>query len=343
MILKSLSIGSSGRKCGPGSVWVVTWFALLICTGSEAASFVLPPADQSVIGSLERVTARHEDTLADIGRRFGVGYRELRIANPSLDPWLPGEGAEVLLPTRYVLPDAPRRGRVLSLAEMRIFYYPPPPDRNSARVVTYPVSIGRQDWSTPLGATHVQSKMQDPSWYPPASVREEHAAEGEPLPVVVPPGPDNPLGRHALRLARPGYLIHGTNKPYGIGMRVTHGCIRMTPEDIDELYQAVPVGTPVHIVHQPFKLGWHADRLYLEVHPPLESDPASPLEDPGQLMYTLVWATRLRPELSIDWDQVEAMVARPMGVPSVVATPESDAVNRDDGGARAPGFLIEPR
>ena len=324
------------------SGWAAGWFALLVCTGSEATSFILPPSDQSVIGSLERVSVRYEDTLVDIGRRFGVGYRELRIANPGLDPWLPGEGAEVLLPTRYVLPDAPRKGLVLNLAEMRIYYYPLPSRGEPARVVSYPVSIGRQDWSTPLGTTRVQSKVQNPPWYPPASIREEHAAEGEPLPAVVPPGPDNPLGRYALRLARPGYLIHGTNKPYGIGMRVTHGCIRLTPEDIVELFEAVTVGTPVHIVHQPFKLGWFADMLYLEVHPPLESDPASPLENPGQLIDILVWATRLRPELRIDWQRVEAMVARPTGVPAVVATAEPDHSDPDNDGASPVGPHGEP-
>ncbi len=311
--------------------WVAVCFAGLVCAGSEAASFVLPPADQSVVGTLERVSVRHEDTLADVGRRFGVGYRELRIANPDLDPWLPGEGAEVLLPTRYVLPDAPRKGLVLNLAEMRIYHYPSPRPGEVARVLTYPVSIGRQDWSTPLGATHVQAKVRDPYWYPPASIREEHAADGDPLPDVVPPGPDNPLGRYALRLARPGYLIHGTNKPYGIGMRVTHGCIRLTPEDIEQLFQVVGVGTPVQIVHQPFKLGWQAGMLYLEVHPPLEADPASPLEDPGQLIDTLVWATRFRPELHIDWERVEAMVARPSGVPAVIATAEPQQLRGSQG------------
>ena len=312
----------AGTSCRVRGAWASTGLALLACTGSPAASFLLPPADQSVIGTLEHVTVRHEDTLADIGRRFGVGYRELRIANPRLDPWLPGEGAEVLLPTRYVLPDTPRKGLVLNLAEMRIYYYLQNRQGEAPRVVTYPVSIGRQDWSTPLGATSIQAKVRDPHWYPPASIREEHAAQGEPLPAVVPPGPDNPLGRHALRLARPGYLIHGTNKPFGIGMRVTHGCIRLTPEDVEELYAVVQVGTPVHVIHQPFKLGWQAGMLYLEVHPPLEADPASPLEDPGQLVDTLIWATRLQPELRIDWERVEAMVTQPTGVPAVVATAE---------------------
>ncbi len=309
-----------GAKVSLRVAWAAVVMALSVSTGSLAASFVLPPADQAVIGTLERISARYEDTLADIGRRFGVGYRELRIANPDLDPWLPGEGAEVLLPTRYILPETPREGVVLNLAEMRIYYYPPPRRNELAQVFTYPVSIGRRDWSTPLGVTEIQAKVRDPHWYPPASIREEHAADGDPLPDVVPPGPDNPLGRHALRLARPGYLIHGTNKPYGIGMRVTHGCIRLAPEDIEELFETVGVGTPVHVVHQPFKLGWHAGMLDLEVHPPREADPASPLEDPGQLFDTLVWATRLRPELHIDWERVQTMVARPSGVPAVIAT-----------------------
>jgi L,D-transpeptidase ErfK/SrfK len=157
---------------------------------------------------------------------------------------------------------------------MRLYYFPPPEPGIPPAVQTYPVSIGRMDWATPLGETKLVRKDRDPAWYPPESIREEHAAQGDPLPRVVPPGPDNPLGKYALRLEIPGYLIHGTNKAFGVGMRVSHGCIRMLPEDIAELFARIPVGTPVRIINQPVKAGWYGGDLYLEVHPPLEEDQA---------------------------------------------------------------------
>jgi L,D-transpeptidase ErfK/SrfK len=142
-----------------------------------------------------------------------------------------------------------------------------------ALVTTYPVSVGRMDWKTPLGASKIVRKQKDPAWHPPKSVIEEALAKGEePPPKVVPPGPDNPLGQYALRLNLPGYLIHGTNKPWGVGMRVTHGCVRLLPEHIEQLFAQVKVGTQVHLVNQPVKLGWQGDRLFIEVHPPLEED-----------------------------------------------------------------------
>jgi len=195
------------------------------------------------------------------------------IANPDVDVWLPGEGTEVLLPTRYVLPPGPREGIVLNLAEYRMYYYPPAKEGERGEVMTFPMSIGRMDWATPLGRTRIVAKAKNPAWYPPESVRAEHEAEGRPLPRIVPPGPDNPLGDHAMRLGLPGYLIHGTNRPAGVGMRVTHGCIRMFPEDIEYLFAQVGLDTPVRIVNEPLKLGWDGDDLFIEVHRTLESAP----------------------------------------------------------------------
>lgn len=292
----------------------------LAASSGWAAAFVLPPKDQGVVGYLEHTLARYEDTLPDIARRYDVGFRELRLANPGVDTWLPGETTEILIPTRFVLPAAPRKGIVLNLAEMRLYYYPKPRRGEPAKVLTFPVSIGREGWSTPVGATRIAAKQAKPIWYPPKSVREEHAADGEELPTAVPPGPDNPLGEFALRLGLPGYLIHGTNRPYGIGMEVTHGCIRLYPEDVEQLFHAVPVGTPVTIVDQPFKLGWQADMLYLEIHPPFSPDLAPKPLDLQPIVNALVWETRARPEYRVEWARVEEMVRRPIGVPMVVAT-----------------------
>jgi L,D-transpeptidase ErfK/SrfK len=246
--------------------------AALTLQHTRAQTFVLPPSDVDLVGALQTVMAKHEDTLLDIARRYDVGQDEMMLANKDIDRWLPGDGTETLVPTRFILPQAKRTGMVLNVPEMRLYFFPAPRAGNAAVVQTYPVSIGRMDWATPLGGTAIASKTRNPSWRPPESIRSEHAADGTPLPEIVPPGPDNPLGNYALRLTRPGYLIHGTNRPYGVGMRVTHGCVRMYPEDIEALFPDVPVGTPVQIVNQPVKLGWLADTLFIEVHPPLDEE-----------------------------------------------------------------------
>ena len=244
---------------------------------------VLDNATDSVVGEVRFVRAREDETLVDIAREFDLGYDQIVKANPGVDRWIPGEGTEVILPHRYILPSAARHGVVLNIAELRVYYYPSAGKGVPRDVLTYPVSIGRMDWRTPLGETKVVRKERDPTWHPPASIREEHARDGDALPVVVPGGaPDNPLGRFALRLGIPSYLIHGVDerKAFGIGMRVTHGCIRMYPEDIEDLFEVVPTGTPVLIVDEPIKVGRKGKRVFLSVYQPLddgEHDEAVPL------------------------------------------------------------------
>jgi L,D-transpeptidase ErfK/SrfK len=239
-----------------------------------AQRFALPSHFDEVVGGMVTVAATREETLLDIARRFDVGQEEILMANPSVDRWLPAEGAEVVLPTVYVLPRTPRTGLVLNVPEMRLYFYPPREPVQQAVVHTFPVSIGRMDWSTPLGHTRIVEKTENPSWHPPKSIIAERLSNGSPPPEVIPPGPDNPLGRFALRLGLPGYLIHSTNKPYGVGMRVTHGCVRMYPEDIELLYPLVAKGTSVVILNEPVKVGWLGDALFVEIHPPLEEERA---------------------------------------------------------------------
>lgn len=234
--------------------------------------FMLEAPGQSVVGEPQIVFARGTDTFSDLAREYGLGYDELVDANPGIDPWLPGEGTAVLLPTQYVLPDVPKRGVVLNIASKRLFYFPAVADGQPQEVLTFPIGIGRVGWETPLGVTTVVSRATDPHWYVPASIRKEHAEMGDPLPAVVPPGPDNPLGTHVLKLEMPGYLIHGTNQPYGVGMRVSHGCVRLYPENIELLYELVDIGEPVRIVNEPFLLGSLGGELYFESHAPLEDD-----------------------------------------------------------------------
>ena len=235
-------------------------------------TFTLDAADQSVVGEPEVVFATEADTLSDLARTYGLGYDDIIAANPGIDPWLPGAGTPIVLPTQYVLPDAEHRGVILNIATKRLFYFPAAEEGEPQQVLTYPIGIGRVGWETPLGETTVVSKAKDPHWWVPASVRREHSEMGDPLPSVVPPGPNNPLGHRVLKLDMPGYLIHGTNAPYGVGMRVSHGCVRLYPENIEFLFDLVAVGEAVLIINEPYQFGQRDGTLFFEAHEPLEDD-----------------------------------------------------------------------
>ena len=296
----------------------------VFATAASAAGEYWLADGSEVVGGVQVIKARYEDTFVALARTYDVGYEALRQANPDVDPWLPGEGTEIVIPTRFVLPRAPHTGIVINIAELRLYYFPAShgtapdgADPNGRQVITHPISIGQMDWSTPLGTTTVVRKVVNPSWYPPKSIREEHAAENDILPRVVPPGPDNPLGKYKLSLGLPGYLIHGTNKPAGVGMRVSHGCIRLFPEDIEALFKIVPVGTPVHIVNQPAKLGWGSDGgLYLEAHQPLAEHAAEhSLTDFTRLF---VAATEER-RVDVNWALAERVMKLARGIPEFVS------------------------
>ncbi len=297
--------------------------ALLAAMPAPAGEYPLPPEGSDSIGEMVTVFTEAHETLLDLARRYGLGYEEITNANPGVDPWLPGAGTAVVVPKQRLLPRAPRTGIVINLPEHRLYWYPPTPAGKQPVVWTFPVSIGKMDWNTPLGRTTIVSKAKDAPWIPPKSVREEHAKRGEPLPAVVPGGPDNPMGRYKMALGIPGgaYLIHGTNRPAGIGMQVTHGCMRLYPEDIETLYGMVPIGTPVTIVNQPYKWGWHDGELLIEVHPALQEDVSTPptLTDLTRL---IVEATREEP-LAIDWIGAERIWREARGIPTAVAAQPS--------------------
>lgn len=280
--------------------------------GARAETVPLPPADVDLIGQVRVVQASYEDTLLDIARRGGLGYNEIKMANRGVDPWMPGEGTRVTLPTQHILPMAPREGIVINLPEMRMYYFPPAKG-NLPQVVTYPLSIGRYDWRSPLGVTKITQKVPNPSWTPPESIRIEHAERGDILPRVVPAGPDNPLGQYALRLGFHGYLIHGTNRPYGIGMRVTHGCLRLYPEHIAALFGQVTPGMKVTFVSQPFKLGQAFGVTYLEVHPPLKEEQGRKAGALGEISRLL--AERGVSTAAVDWVTVRRELDKPRGMP----------------------------
>ena len=236
--------------------------AWLLASSAVADSSELPkghfllPEEGNMVGQVYTVTATEEDTLLDIARAHNVGYEEIRMANPDTSLWVPGEGTEVTIPGQYILPDEARSGIVINVAELRLYYYPEVAEGETPRVETYPIGIGRDAYNTPLGVTETTMRLETPAWYPPESIRREAAERGDPAPAVVPPGADNPLGEYAILLDIPGYLIHGTNQPDGIGMRASRGCIRMHPEDIESVFWRVPVGTQVNIIDSPIKVGW---------------------------------------------------------------------------------------
>ncbi len=216
-----------------------------------------PRSAATVIGIPGVHVASHRDTLLDIARLHHLGYRELLQANPGTDPWRPGEGAWITLPSQWILPDAPRQGLVLNMPEMRLYHYLP-----GSRVRTFPLGVGQEGQETPAGYFRIGQKRTDPVWYVPVSIQKEMENPRK----TVPPGPDNPLGRYWMRLSRTTYGIHGTNNPWAIGRRVTHGCIRLYPEDIAFLYPRVPKGTPVQVIYQHAKVGVRDGRAYFQIY-----------------------------------------------------------------------------
>jgi L,D-transpeptidase ErfK/SrfK len=276
--------------------------------------------NRGIVGGLAVISTHEGDTLPDIARHFGLGYTEITLANPDVRPWTPQMNARVLLPLQFILPDTPHQGMVLNLANMRLFYYSV---KQPGALFTYPIGIGREEWNTPLGQTTIIAKKANPVWAPPESVRREHAEKGDPLPAVVPPGPDNPLGQYALSLGFNSYLIHGTNKPYGVGMQVSHGCVRLYPEDIKALFKKTSVGTRVRIVHQPYLAAWDGDRLYLEAHEPLEKW----ADQKKQLQKSLLKKLRRTADqkgLAVDWEKVGRILQRSDGIPTPILASSPD-------------------
>lgn len=320
-------------KLAPKTISSVLALLVLLCfsVSAGADSYPLPPPGQSLVGTKHWIHSKSSDTLAAIARRFDLGHNAIVNANPGVDPWLPGEDTLIHLPMRHLLPDAPRKGIVINLAEQRLYYYPESDNEEQAVVITHPVGIGREAWETPLGKTRITHKIPSPAWYPPASIRKEHAENGDPLPRVVPAGPDNPLGHFALRLGMPEYLIHGTNKPRGVGMRVSHGCIRLYPEDIALLFTRAAKGTAVNIVDQPYKVGWYQGQLYLEAHPDPRTEEKKASKKkvqgnklPTKLLHMVQSAVMKHPDMRIAWNRVANTYKQLTGMPVRITKKQPD-------------------
>lgn len=287
--------------------------ALVAFTPLAAAA---PVYNKDYVGKMEMYRAKYEDTLVHLARKNGLGFVEMRAANPTLDPWIPGEGARIILPTQSLLPDAPREGIVLNLAEMKLYLFETP----GAAPIVYAISPGREGLNTPVGSTTIQSKKVGPTWRPTARMRKEDPT----LKEFYPPGPDNPLGTHALYLGWPEMRIHGTNKPYAIGRRASSGCIRMYPESIKDIYNRVPVGTKITSVDQPVKVGWIEDKMYVEVSPTQEQ--SLEIERIGDLKSYEITAEDMRRITTkagpfadrIDWESVRKAVREHRGYPVAV-------------------------
>jgi L,D-transpeptidase ErfK/SrfK len=281
----------------------------LLPLGAAAAGLLDP------FGGVRETTsyrAAYEDTLLDVARRFKLGYVEIVAANPGIDPWIPGEGTNVVLPTVHLAPDAPREGIIVNLGDMRLYWF----ERPGAPMQSFPIGIGRDGLTTPIGTTEIVRKTKDPVWRPTPRMRAEDPA----LPEAVPPGLDNPLGHRAMYLGWSQYLIHGTNKPLGIGRRASSGCVRMYPEDIEYLFDRVAGGTKVTVVDQPIKLAWIDGALYIEAHPSqAQSDQIEmsgkfePILDSRVVDQVLAVAGAQAPTL--DWSRIRAATIERRGYP----------------------------
>ncbi len=271
------------------------------------------PVKGDLAGELQVFTTSYEDTFAGIGNEQAMGYLELVKANPGIDPWLPGEGTMITLPRMYIMPDTPREGIVINLAEYRLYYFA------EDGVQVYPVGVGTEENPSPLTNAKVTMPLESPAWYPPASIRAEYEASGDYLPKMIPPGPGNPLGTHALMLSEKGYLIHGTNKQFGVGMAVSHGCFRMYNEDISRFVYQVEKGTPVQVIREPVKIGVSGGEIWLEVHRPREDYTAKDREQLWREVMEKVEAFQQRhPEIQVKRQSIEVAVDQADGIPTMI-------------------------
>jgi len=323
-----MAVGKKSIRWGRHGGIAAASIALLALAGADRAQatvYALSSPDATVVGEDQTVETIYEDTLYDLARKYSLGSEELIRVNPGVDPWLPGAGKKLIVPGRHILPPGPREGIIVNLPEHRLYYFPKPKRGGPIEVITYPVSIGKMDWRTPLGTTQVIGKQKNPTWYPPESVRKEHAEAGDPLPASVPSGPDNPLGLFAMRLAagKGTYLIHGTNNPIAVGLAVTHGCIRMYPDDVAALFPLVAVGTKVRLINQPVKVAWVDGELLLEAHPPVDAQGQSfepDIEQFAEMLRTAVGDATV----AIHWDYAREVLQKADGVIATVALAADD-------------------
>ncbi|MBI2963015.1 MAG: L,D-transpeptidase family protein [Deltaproteobacteria bacterium] len=301
--------------------------------------FELDAADPStVVGNPKGYTFAKGDTLYDVARHLGLGINEVTDAYPDLDRWIPPEGESVPFPTWWVLPESDAQGVVVNIPEMRLYYFPSSAPRGPRTVITYPVGLGRDDWRTPTGKFRVTEKTVDPTWVIPDSIRDEHLRErGDPRKVIPGGDPANPLGHYRMRLSLPLYGIHGTNIPWGVGMEVSHGCIRLYPEDIERLFAIVPVGSPGEILYQPVKIGARDGEIYVEAHQDIYSTGLDYLEAARSILRRKGW------ESLVDRGRLAEALQSRAGMPTAVSQGRPLLRHPDPGPAEAQQGRDGPR
>lgn len=291
---------------------------MLLCSRAFSATYDIKK-DSDIVGMIAYYRVGAEDTLYSIAQKFDLGIVELMAANPGVDPWIPRKNSIITIPSAYILPHGKRSGVVINLPELRMFFF-----KDAKTVMTFPVGIGREGWQTPIGDTTIILKRKDPVWIPPASI----LAENPDLPKIIPAGPDNPMGQYALSLGWQSFAIHGTNKPYGIGLRSSHGCIRMYPEDIEELFQLVRKGTKVTVIDNPYKLGWRNNVLYLEATPTQEQlDAIADRKKPETIIPSEIYSQIekiMTDNGGVDWHIVDEAIITRSGVPVAIGSREGE-------------------
>lgn len=287
----------------------VTAMGLFSSNAALGSTYDITPGSD-VVGENQVTQANAGEDLGDVGRRFNIGTYEMIEANPNVNFDHPQNADKILIPSRRILPPGPRKGIVINLAEMRIYYYHP----NESKVSTYPIGIGQDGWSTPIGTNRIIRMRKDPIWVPPDSIRENYEQNGKELPAQVPAGPNNPLGRYALTTGFENIVIHGSPWPQGIGVRSSHGCLRMNNADVEELYSMVKVNTPVRIIHQAVKIGKSGEDLFLEAHVPVDEQEYTETFTVQQQLQDIM--NRYGKEkVSVRWDVVEKLRSKNHGYP----------------------------
>ncbi len=300
-------------------MWGVALAALALgSTASRAAVFTVPK-DGSLIGHDKVVYSKASDTLLGIARKYSVGYWEIQSANPHVHVWLPGQGTRVVIPGRFILPPVPRKGIVINLPAHRLFYFPRAHGHDQPIVITYPAGTGIKGFVTPVGVTRIIRKVPHPVWIPTKHILEYHAKMGDPIPKIYPAGPNNPMGEWALEtaLSHGEIYIHGTNNPMAIGMSVSHGCVRLYPEDIAALFPVVPVGTPVNVVNDPILATVQDGKLYLAISPPVDSGNVPARPDYGVISKVIDQAIG-NAVVAIDWNRVRSIAVHATGMPELI-------------------------
>jgi L,D-transpeptidase ErfK/SrfK len=295
-----------------GAFWIL-WFGLMWAPAEGQArgafSYRFPstgkgisPGANTVIGMSAQHTVKLKETLLDIARDYGLGYNEMEDLYPKLDPWVPPEGTELLIPTQWILPQPTKAEILINVAELRLYYFL----KKINMVKTYPIGIGDLGWFTPLGFFKVNEKRVHPTWHIPKSLQAKYGVK------IISPGPENPLGDHWMGIGN-SYGIHGTNFPWAVGRLVTHGCIRLYPEDIKNLFPLVKIGTLVEIIYEPVKLGFQEGRVFAEVHKDIYHKIKNFKE------YGLNRLKEMGLENLVDLDKFEEVLMRQEGLPQDIS------------------------